>query len=137
MVLDDSGGRIEAIIPKYRCHHCLESIGQQRAFIPTVALDFTFSKLQIAAQVDTSRDFGQLGFVDHIGPNARKIALTHLRIGLHQQITDNQVEHRIAQKLQPFVIAHIGAGLFIDKRAVAQCFFQQIQVAESVWEGLL
>ncbi|MEJ2662341.1 MAG: hypothetical protein P8Z73_16680 [Desulfobacteraceae bacterium] len=52
-------------------------------------------------------------------------------------MADNQVEHRIAQKLQALIIAQVCVGLLIDIGAVAQRLLQQAQVVEVVAQSTL
>src|SRR5882672_7652339 len=56
---------------------------------------------------------------------------------LHQLIGDDQIDHRIAEELQPFVVADARLIGFIDEGAVGERLDEQHAIGEAVPEALL
>ncbi len=71
------------------------------------------------------------GFLlDQIGANTGKIALVELGQALVQQIGHRQIQHRVAQKLQSFVV--VGT-----ETAMGQRLIEQICIGENMLQPLL
>ena len=69
---------------------------------------------------------GEAGLADHLGPCDRQLPLAERGILLHQQVPDDQIEHRVTQKLQLLVV-RAGAGpVLVGVRAVRERTFEQL-----------
>lgn len=68
--------------------------------------------------------------LDQIGPHPGQVALGQLRQSLVEQVGDCEVEHRIAQEFESFVV--IGR-----EAAVRQCTLQQPRVGKGMLEARL
>ena len=62
------------------------------------------AKAQVFAQIDFLRELEQCPLADKAGADAGQIALRPVRIGVEQIVCRDDLQHTVAQKLQPLVV---------------------------------
>ena len=89
------------------------------------------AKAQVLAEVDLLRELKQRPLADEAGPDAGQIALRPVGVGVEQVVCGYDLQHAVAQKLQPLVVLDRGAAL-VGVAGVGKRDFQQFRVFEFV-----
>ena len=113
-------GGLEAAVLVDRAHQRLERIGQDRALLPAAGLLLAAAEKDPLPQRQPLGHAGQAGLVDHGGALLRQLALGVVGKPTHQQIADHQRDDRVAQELQPLVVAARLGGPFVQPGLVGQ-----------------
>ena len=113
-----------------RADHGLERRRQNRYLVASAAFLLAFSQPQRPAHTDVLRLGRKRAPVDDRGALLGQHSFLGFGKPVHQQIRDCQVEHRVAQELQPFVMQ-----LGTDRGArMSERHSQQIGTDESIVE---
>lgn len=76
--------------------------------------------------------FLQVGGADGVGAHLREMALAERRVKFEQPGTDQELENRVTEKLEGFVMQWAWGGLFVGVGAVSQRPAQQLSVVEAI-----
>ena len=125
-----AAGRRDPAVEVDRAEQRLERVGEDRAATEAAALQLTAAEPQLLAEPQPARDRGQRAAAHQRRPVAAQVALVGVRVLAKQQHRDGEVEHRVAEELEPLVVALAGA-------AVRERRVEQRRVAESVPEARL
>ena len=68
---------------------------------------------------------------DQTGADAGQISLRPVGVGVEQVVCRDDLQHAVAQKLQPLVVLHRGAAL-VGVAGVGERRFQQLRVFERI-----
>ena len=128
---------VGAAIQIHRCDERLQGIHQQGFLGTSAAHFFAAAQFQETADFEPARHAVQVGEgADQLGFLAREIAFVEPGIALHQRFGDEKSQHRIAQKLQLFVIVQRGGRSaiprFVRQGTVSQRAVQQLRVEKPV-----
>ena len=93
---------------------------------------FSLTQQHILPQLQITGAVRQRRFTDHGRTQLRQLAFRHLGVLMEQEITGYQLQHRIPQKFQPFIIFQFVYLLLIGKGTVGQSLPQQLFVTEGV-----
>ncbi|MNN12499.1 hypothetical protein D3C81_1254930 [compost metagenome] len=102
-------------------------VGQDRLAAETAALQLARAQAQVFAQVKASGQYRQGLALDQPRAQARQLAFAGLGEALEQRFTGDEVEDRIAEELEAFVVAP-------GKTAVRQGQQHQLLVLEGITE---
>ena len=125
-------GFIEAAIQIQGGNYGFKGIGQQGILLSAAGDLLPLAQKQIIAETEAAGQFDQRLFTHHRSPEFRKLSFRIGGKGLHEQIADAKLQHRIAQKLQPFIVLHGQKRIFVDKRTVDQSIIQERQILPTV-----
>ena len=109
----------------------LKRIGNDAGAGAAAAALLAAAKAQVLAEVDLLRELKQRPLADEAGPDAGQIALRPVGVGVEQIVCRHDLQHAVAQKLQPLVVLHRGAAL-VGVAGVGQGRFQQLRVLELI-----
>ncbi len=124
------GGHFKTRIEVHRANDGFQRIGQdRRALVPPGTL-LAVAQAQPCRQSETGRDLEQGVLLDQIRPHTGEIAFGQLAELLEQQARDGQIEHRVTEKLQPFVV--VGCEAAVGQRALKQARVGEIVVQASL-----
>ena len=100
----------------------LERIGQDRIAAEAAALELAGAQVQRIAELDVARDRGQRRAVDQRGAQARHLAFVGARVLLEEELGDDQVDQRVAEEFEPFVVVlRRRCGASAPARAARDC----------------
>ncbi len=111
-------------------NHRLQGVGQDRGPLLPTRAGLALTQPDHVGQAQLHRQMVQRVLLDQVGPHTREIALGLVAQAAVQQAGHGQVEHGIAQKLQPLVV--IGR-----KAAVRGGPQQQLRVGKGVLQARL
>ena len=114
-----------------------EGRGKDGALLPSPGHLFPLAQQEVFPQGKIPGNLGQPGFVHHGGPEPGEASLRIVRVPVHDQVADDQVQDRIAQKLQALVVLSFGVDVFMDEGFVPQPLVQEIEGFEAVPDLLL
>ena len=123
-------GLVKAGIQVHRANHGLQRIGQDGRPLLSARARFALAQAQQLGQAQHHGQLVQGVLLDQIGAHARQIAFGQLAQLLVQQAGDRQIEHRVAQKLEAFVV--VGEKL----RCVSACG-KQFRIGKLMLQALL
>ena len=119
------GCRVIAGIQVHRTDHRLHGIGQDGRALPSAGFQLTLAQTQHGRQAQLIGQHHQRVLLDQIGPCARQVAFGQARQLAVEQVGNGEVEHRVAQKLQPLVVIR-------RKAAVRERLLKQRRLSEGV-----
>ena len=114
--------RRQALVEEDRPAQRLQGIRQDRLAAEAAGLEFPRPQLQGVPEPDRQGDLGQRLGADELRAQAAQVPLVRLWVGGIQGLGDGEVDDRIAQELEPFVVGAGGA-------AVGECGAEQGEVA--------
>ena len=82
----------------------------------------------------TPADVPMTGLADDLRARHAELALAELREARHQEVADDQIEHRVAEELEPLVVVELVAGVLVAPARVAQRLIDQRAIREVVAE---
>ena len=82
----------------------LAGVGQHRRLAPPARLLLAAAEEEPLAEAELAGDLGQAELVDDAGARLGQLALVALGRGVHQQVPDDEVEHGVAEELEPLVV---------------------------------
>ncbi|MDT4864545.1 hypothetical protein FQZ97_993090 [compost metagenome] len=124
------GSDFKTRVEVHRANDGFQRVGQdRRTFVPPGTL-LAVPEAQSRHQTETRRDLEQGVLLDQIRPHTGEIAFWQLAELLEQQARDGQIEHRVTEELQPFVV--VGREAAVGQRAL-----QQVRVGKVVVQALL
>src|SRR5215469_1587424 len=126
---DDRLGSLQSPVEKNGAAERLEGVGEDRLTPKASALELTRPELQHRPDAEPERDLGQRLAADETRPQTAQIALGCVREGCVQTMRNDEIEDRVAEELEPFVVRAGGA-------AMGECSAEQSQVARLVAELL-
>ena len=97
----------------------LHGIGKNRIFTVPAGEKFTLTKENVAADVKGAGYGGQLAFIDHVGTDSGQISFLQIRITLHQNVSNGEIQYGVSEKLESFVVSHFRVALLVHEGAVA------------------
>ncbi len=118
------GGR-EVGVEKNRTEHRLDSIREQAVLVGAAAQGLAAPETQDRPHLESTRYGGQAALADQFGPDTREIPLGQGLRDTEQFVPDRQVENRVAQKLQAFIVGRL-LRLLVAPRLMRQGALQQI-----------
>ena len=86
---------------------------------------------QVIAQAEPGGEPGQALGVDHRGPQPSQLTLVRRLVGVVQVLRRDQLQHRVAQVLQPLVVGQSGLGVLVVVGAMGQRLPKQRRVVEA------
>ena len=81
--------------------------------------------------MDLLRELEQGTLADQTGADAGQVALRPVGVGVEQVVCRDDLQHAVAQKLQPLVVLHRSAAL-VGVAGVGERRFQQLRVFERI-----
>src|SRR5579864_781316 len=123
-------GGVVAGVEEHRAEHGLERVGQQRLQVSAATLRDALAEVEVAAQVELLGKLGQRVRVDHRRAGLRKLALGRSGMVLVQVLGADELQHRVAEVLEPLVVAGRQLRVLVGERAVRDGFVQQAGVAK-------
>ena len=130
--LDHAAGGLEAAVDEYGPDNGFQGVGQDRLFFSAARLLLAVAQVERRAKIQFPCAPGQRFGTHDMGPGPRQDAFRGRRMRLVEPGRHNHPEHRIAQKLQSFVVPV--QAPFVREGAVSQGLFQQRAVLEPVVE---
>ena len=88
-----------------------ERVGENRVAAKAAALELAGSEVQQIAELGITRDRRQRAAVDERGAKAGHLAFVGAWMLLEDQLGDDQVDQRIAEELEPFVVVMARAAM--------------------------
>ena len=107
-----------------------EGSAEQRRAVAAAALLLAKAQSQVAAEVDSAGEVGQRLRAHQRRPQGGQFALVHLGKAMIEVTGHDEVDHRVAQKLQPLVVLGGEAGVLVEVGAMSQSACQQRVVAD-------
>ena len=104
-----------------------ERVGEDRVATKSAALELAGAKMQSIAELGVARYRGERGAVDERGAKPRHLAFVGARVLLVDELCDDEIDERVAEELEPFVVV-------LPRAAVRQRLREQRGVRECVSE---
>ena len=123
-------GRVVPGVEEDGAQHRLEGVGEQRLQAAAAALGDALAQVQEVPEPELLAQGRQGVGVDHGGAQLRHLALAGARPQLEQVLRRDELEHRVAEVLEPLVVARRHVRTLVGERAVGQRLAQQGEVAE-------
>ena len=114
-----------AAVEMNRSDERFERVGQDRIATESSALQLAGPQVQRITEVEIARDRGEGRLADQARTQARQLAFVRLGEFLEKKFGNDHVDQRVAEELQPLVVARTSA-------AVSQRAFAQPRVVEAV-----
>jgi len=108
---------------------CLQRVSQNGWPVVTAAFQLALAQVQVIAQFQLVRQFGQGVLVNQVGSQARQLAFAELGKTVEQHARNRVVEDAVANELETFIIG--GA-----KAAMRQCLAQQFWLSKKIIQRL-
>ena len=109
---------VEAAVEEGGADQRLERVGQDRRALRAAAAGFALGQAQHLRQAERQRGAVQAVLAHQVGAHARQVAFVRAGEALVQQRRDGQVQHRVAEELEPLVV--VGAEAAVRQRARQQ-----------------
>ena len=123
--LDQRPGRDHATVEQRRAEDRLQRIGEDGFAQVAAALEFAGTQPDVIAELEFAGDLGQRPVAHQARAHSGKVAFRGVGPALEQQRGNGEVQQRIAEKLQPFVVR-------IAAAAVGQGLLEQAGVLEGI-----
>ena len=128
---DEIAGHLHAAIQIQSGNDGLKGIGHHAGAGAAAAALLAAAQAQVLAQVDLLRELEQRPLADEAGPDAGQIALGAVGVGMEQIIRRDDLQHAVAQKLQPLVVLDRHPAL-VGIAGVGKGRFQQLRILELI-----
>src|SRR5256885_2257050 len=122
--------RVVTRIEEDGAEHRLERVGEQRLEVPASSFRDALAEVEVAAEVELLGKLGQRVGVDHRRTRLRQLAFGGARVMLVQILGADQLQHRVAEVFEPFVVARRDGWIFIRERAVRDSLEKEARVAK-------
>src|SRR5699024_5092958 len=113
----------------------LEGVRDHAGPLPAAAALLPLAQAEVVPQVDLLGELEQRPLADQAGPDAGQVPLRAVGVGVEQVVGRDDLQHAVAQELQPFVVGHRDAAL-VGIAGVGQGRGQQAGVLEGVADDL-
>ena len=133
---DNGQGLVVAAVLEDGADQGLVGAAEDGRFLPAVRGVLAPAEQQVAAQVDLPGPRRQAALVDQGGAQPGEFALAQFREAVEEDGADGQVEDRVTEEFEGFVVAAVVEPLK-GEAAVHEGELQQLQVAEGVADPLL
>ena len=116
--MHDTQRRFVAALEVDGPEHGFQRIGEDGRALGAAAARFTFGQAQHLGQAERERGTVQAVFAHEVGAHAREVTFVAVAEAVIEQARDGEVQHRIAEKLEPLVVR--GAEAAVRERALQQ-----------------
>jgi len=128
---DELARHLHAAVQIQRGNNSLEGVRHHTGAGAAAAALLAAAKAQILAKVDLLCELEQRTLADKAGADAGQIALRAVSVGVEQVVCGYDLQHAVAQKLQPLVVLDRSAAL-VGVAGVGKRGLQQLRVFEFV-----
>ncbi len=122
--------RAHSLIEIERAQHGFKRIGQQGLPRAPAAHCFAFAHADMLAQANLIGEFAQFLGAHKRGANGRQAAFIVIGILAIQPARHDEVQNRIAQKFQPFIVERLHFGMLVQIRAMREGVGQEPGILE-------
>ena len=129
------GGQKPAV-QENRAENGLQRVGQERVALPAALGFLALAEQQVLVQAQGAGRVGQAFFLDQAGPDSGHLPLGGLRKAPVDLLADAQLQHGVAEELQPLVVL---AGVFslIGVRTMDQRAAQELDLRKVIVNTIL
>ena len=88
------------------CQQCFIGIGENRPLFPAAAFFLAASQPQVPAEPDPACQVPEVLLPHEGGPDSGQITLTAVRKAVQERPAQEEVDHRVTEKLEPLIVLH-------------------------------